>query len=769
MRSNLGLAFLVASVALLTGCGGGSVFGESAEPPPVDGTEPARIDLFVSSPQLPSAADSVAEGVTVTALVRDGNNAAISGAQVIFGVDNAALSAAIVNTDADGIAQTVVSTGSDPTNRTVTVTASAGSITRTITITVTGTTISLTGPTNTQFETNTAYTATLLDSSGQGIPNQDVTFVSNRSGWVNPTTGTVSGTTIVVTTSATGQATATFRSTTNATSATLTARALTNSVSAQQVVAISTDSFVLSPPTAAQEIPLGTSQTVTVTWTRAGSGVSGKTVTFSSTRGVFSAASAVTNASGVASVTISSTQSGSATIVASGTDTVPDPDVNVSASQAVEFVATVPASVSLQPDPTTVTVGDRSTLTAIVRDANSNLVKNQTVNFSIDQGSGNLSPGTATTNSQGVAVVTYEATSPSAANGIVIRARLVDDPATGLDESTVTDTATMTVGGAALRIVLGTGNTIQEPSATLYSIPYTVIVTDSNGTAVPSKTVNLSLHSMLYRKGTSAKSVEGVWFRTSGSGGPPIECINEDLLSPDVNLRLDGILNDPANEDLDNDGRLDPENVGTVPPSVVTNASGIANFDVTYLQDRAEWVRVRLRATAAVGGTESVTEVFFDLPGSATDFKSDSPPGFDSPYGTLQDCTLDDENAPIVNFEFDSSSGDEDDATNTTGTTFVIKVIATPPSGETTLSQDIVVPLFYDDSSTGTATRGADYTGPSSVTIPAGAVLESTFTVTMNPDTSAEGTEFIPVYIDQPDNALVGNRDLHLITVIDND
>lgn len=640
MRSNLGLAFLVASVALLTGCGGGSVFGESAEPPPVDGTEPARIDLFVSSPQLPSAADTVAAGVTVTALVRDGNNAAISGAQVIFGVDNAALSAAIVNTDADGIAQTVVSTGNDPTNRTVTVTASAGSITRTITITVTGTTISLTGPTNTQFETDTNYTATLLDSSGAGIPSQDVTFVSNRSGWVNPTTGAVS-TTIVVTTSATGQATATFRSTTNATSATLTARALTNSVSAQQVVAISTDSFVLSPPTAAQEIPLGTSQTVTVTWTRAGTGVPGKTVTFSSTRGVFSAASAVTDGSGVASVTISSTQSGSATIVASGTDAVPDPDVNVSASQVVEFVATVPASVSLQPDPTTVTVGDRSTLTAIVRDANANLVKNQTVNFTIDQGSGNLSPGTATTNSQGVAVVTYEATSPSAANGIVIRARLVDDPATGLDESTVTDTATMTVGGAALRIVLGTGNTIQEPSATLYAIPYTVIVTDSNGTAVPSKTVNLSLHSMIYRKGISEKSVDGVWFRTNGASGPPIECINEDLLSPDVNLRLDGILNDPVNEDLDNDGRLDPENVGTVPPSVVTNGSGIANFDVTYLQDRAYWIRVRLRATAAVGGTESVTEVFFDLPGSATDFKSDSPPGFESPYGVLQDCATD--------------------------------------------------------------------------------------------------------------------------------
>lgn len=641
MRTKGFIAFFVASTALLTGCGGGSVFGDVPDQTPVDGTEPARVDLFVSAPQLPSTADTVAEGVTVTALVRDANNAAISGSQVIFAVDNdAALSAAIVSTDSDGTAQTVVTTGNNPTNRTITISASAGSITRTITIVVTGTTISLNGPSNTQFQTDTSYTATLLDSSGQGIPNQDVTFTSSQSGFVNPTTGVVS-TTIVVATGATGQATATFRSTTAATSATLTARALNNSVTASQTISISTDSFILSPPTSGQEIPLGSSQTVTATWTRAGSGVSGKTVTFSSTRGTFSAASAVTNTAGVASVTISSTQSGSATIVASGTDTAPTPDVNVSASQSVEFIATVPDTVSLQPDPTTVTVGNRSTLTAIVRDANSNLVKNQTVTFTIEQGSGNLSPGSATTNSQGVAVVTYEATAASAANGIVLRARLVDDPATPVDESFVTDTATMTVGGAALRIVLGTGNTIFEPSTTLYAVPYTVIVTDSNGTAVPSKTVNLSLHSMVYRKGTSEKNADNVWVRTDGAGGAPEECVNEDLLSPDPNLRLDGILNDPANEDLDIDNRLDPENVGTVPPSVVTNSSGIANFDVTYLQDRAYWIGVRLRATAAVGGSESVTEVFFDLPGSAADFTAPAPPGIDSPYGTIQDCLVD--------------------------------------------------------------------------------------------------------------------------------
>jgi len=55
---------------------------------------------------------------------------------------------------------------------------------------------------------------------------------------------------------------------------------------------------------------------------------------------------------------------------------------SVTAQTAIEFIATVPASIDVQASPATIaTQGSQSTITRLVRDRQNNLVEGQTVNF----------------------------------------------------------------------------------------------------------------------------------------------------------------------------------------------------------------------------------------------------------------------------------------------------------------------------------------------------------------------------------------------------
>lgn len=627
MRSSAFAILSLACAGLLSACNNGVSWNEE-EAEVIPPGDPASVTLLVSSPQIPSASTSTGSGVQLLATVRDGNQTNVAGIPVTFSTPDPGMKITVVNgtTDTNGLAEAELTVFSDKSNRVVPVTASVvtsnGTVTSTVNVTVTGTTLAVSGPTSGQVNTPANYTATLTDSSGTGIPNASVTFAS-AGGAFTPAAPQV--------TNISGQVTASFTPSTAGGSAT-TVNASALGLTANQAVTLSQDVFTFTLPTAGDEVDVGTNQTVSVTWTRSNAGVSGATVTFASTRGSLSSSTAVTNASGVATVTINSAQAGLASISASGNDGT----TSVSAVRNIEFVATTPVAIVLQPDPTSLVVGNTSTLRSIVRDAASNFVKNQVVNFTIDQGPGSLSSSTAITDSQGQAVVTYSATATSGAGGVIVTAEVGN---TG-----ITDTESITVGGNALRLVLGTGNTMTELSQTLYSVPYSVIVTDSNGNAVSGKTVNLSLHAMDYRKGTSMfLTPGGPWVRHDGSGNDPIICQNEDLRSPDPNLWLDGILNDPLNEDLDQDGHLDPENVGSVPGSVTTNSNGVADFNLIYPQDRAYWVRVRLRATVAVGGSEAVEDTEFLLEGTAADFANEGvkSPGHNSPYGVIQSCALD--------------------------------------------------------------------------------------------------------------------------------
>src|SRR5262249_53906709 len=141
-------------------------------------------------------------------------------------------------------------------------------------------------------------------------------------------------------------------------------------------------------------IPLSTVTTLTVHWTSNGTPVAdGTAVNFSSTRGTLSASSATT-VGGNASVTIQSTTSGPAVVSATGTGVATTPNL--------DFVATNPASVAVQASPATIPVQGSSTISAIVRDPNNNLVEGKAVDFQLtDITGGSLSVASAVTDAQG--------------------------------------------------------------------------------------------------------------------------------------------------------------------------------------------------------------------------------------------------------------------------------------------------------------------------------------------------------------------------------
>ena len=342
----------------------------------------------------------------------------------------------------------------------------------------------------------------------------------------------------------------------------------------------------------------------------------GEVIQFATTRGSLSAGSATTNASGDATVNISSTNAGGAVISATaGTAT---------ATRALEFVATSVANVDVQPSTFTVGPNEQSVLTAVVRDAAGNLVKNRTVQFSLqDVSGGSLTTPSAVTDSQGRAQSVYTAGSVTTAqDGVVITVTVNGAPG-------VQDVVRLTVGRKEVFISLGTGNKIEKiNNDTQYRVRYAVQVTDAPGNGVANVVLNSSVLSEVYVKGGRVwNAVAGSWVISN-----PVFCSDEDV-------NRDGVLN--PGEDFNSSSRIEAGNIATVTPrTVTTDASGFAQLEVVYPMEYAYYVFVALDARTSVQGTEFVRTVRFELPGSADDFNNQqvSPPGINSPFGVAGTC-----------------------------------------------------------------------------------------------------------------------------------
>jgi len=272
----------------------------------------------------------------------------------------------------------------------------------------------------------------------------------------------------------------------------------------------------------------------------------------------------------------------------------------------------------------------QSALTATVRDAAGNFVKNQTVSFILtDVTGGSLSVAQAVTNSQGQAKTFYNAgNSTSAANGVRIDATV--------QGTAVTDFAQITVAQRQVFVSFGTGNEIEEPNQAQYRTQWVIQVTDSQGNGVSGADVSLSILTRRYWEGTRLFSAGPPTFW----GTPRVPAAG----CPDEDVNHNGVLD--AGEDLNGNGKIEAGNILTVAPdtgtanTATTDKNGFALFWVYYPQAYAYWLEVQLTAKLTVQGTEFSETTVFVPDGSTTDFTSqnNTPPGVVSPFGSDQNC-----------------------------------------------------------------------------------------------------------------------------------
>lgn len=630
------LTTMVAVVGVVA-CGG----SENAGTPPfgtggTTGTTStaASIDVMASDVQLESAGDQV----TITAVVKDPGNVSLPKAPVTFATDTGTLTSAATTTDAAGVATAVLSAGTNHSNRPLTVTVSSGSAVGTLVLPVTGTQVSYTGATTAALGTTLPITAKALDSKGAPIVGLAVSFASSLNNGLSATSAT---------TDVQGVATVNYTAT-NAGADTLTISGGGASVTPQPTIQISASDFAFvnaggTVITQTVSIPVGPpGAPLLVRFRVNGVAQANQAIVFTSTAGSVAPLTAMTNAAGIASVTVQSATASPATLQAtagSGSSTV-------QASVPLLFVATVPNKLTLQVSPTAIgpNVGTSTTqqarVVATVVDSNANPVSGATVNFSrvVDPSGGNLSQPSAITDASGQATVQFIAgPSTTASNGVQLRGQV--------SGTAISGTTNLSVNQSALFIALGTGNTITNVDDQTYRKDWVVYVTDSNGIAVPNITLTIKVLPLLYGKGQLAfDSVAGSWGVAAGS----IFCANEDDGGGTAANAYNGAL-DPG-EDRNGDGRLQPGNVisvtaagGTGGASIgtfTTDATGRATISLIYAESYVPWVRVRLSASAVVTGTESSTQADFVVTGLASDFtnKSVPPAGVTSPFGVVADC-----------------------------------------------------------------------------------------------------------------------------------
>ncbi|MEZ5479333.1 MAG: Ig-like domain-containing protein [Thiolinea sp.] len=379
------------------------------------------------------------------------------------------------------------------------------------------------------------------------------------------------------------------------------------------------------------EIKVNTLETINLIWTRNGMPQGTNHSYYGHAWRISS--SVKTDVSGNASFTLKSATAGGTVVTAT------DAETGLSVSLVKEFVATVPANLSVQSEQSHVSPEGQTTIFALVRDADDNPVKNQKVSWVLrDTVNGRLSSSLATTDSLGRATVVYTAGNASSAkDGVVIEATLQNNP-------TITDRLTLTVGDRAMRIVLGFDENMTEDGI-YYKKSYGVVVTDSAGNPVANQSVHFDLIPTHYYKGLMTCQSES-WQPSLPPRCPDgtMDCTEDEIFYPvptqcpaeDVNMN--GWLDN--GEDANNNAQLDPTNTATVTTKVQTDAEGKATVNVIYPQSEALWSRVRLVATTSNNGTEYVESVEFNLPILAGDVGScdESVPNHYSPYGLDDVC-----------------------------------------------------------------------------------------------------------------------------------
>jgi hypothetical protein len=217
------------------------------------------------------------------------------------------------------------------------------------------------------------------------------------------------------------------------------------------------------------------------------------------------------------------------------------------------------------------------------------------------------------------------------------------------------DTVPITISGAVANVSIGMSiSATSSTDDTIYYMPVSVLVADTNGNPVIGTSISLSLRSTQYSTGywyidaTGGYSVEfdNPCDGEDENGTTPNKFINEDINNnsildnnedttsryttgtvqlpslpsyfiPDP-VGIPGIVGYEFGTSVPglNNGVLDPGQsaAGTIPSSVETDEFGVANFVLTYQKQYAVWVEAQITANAMVFGTEYTSSSRFWLP-----------------------------------------------------------------------------------------------------------------------------------------------------------
>jgi hypothetical protein len=328
------------------------------------------------------------------------------------------------------------------------------------------------------------------------------------------------------------------------------------------------------------------------------------------------------------------------------------------------------AKIFLQATPTVLplsigTTTGSATLTATVTDASNNPLGGQPVAFQIVDGTSTsggetLSPVVVMTTSTGQASTNFSSGSmPSAGTGVKIRASVVASPVTVHTGSGATppsigsgNDAAIVIGGLAGSIAFGQATAVGTDSTTAnYTWKMSILVSDSNGNAVPGAVVNLGVWPIAWSTGQACSfDADCIWdithtVCTKGNYGTFWnEDQNENLildagedgwrhyyadplkiLASPVAGTIDGLITptNSAGGSVKSNNSLDA--IGTV----TTDSNGVAGFTLTYPKQSAIWTIDRIRATTIVQGTETRGQIILRLPALAADvnpcYLGDSP------------------------------------------------------------------------------------------------------------------------------------------------
>ncbi len=585
---------------------------------------------------------------TITAVVTNINNNVVPDAEVTFRSSTGILRDIVSLTNENGEATATLALPDDFDNQDITVTVvNEDAVEETeVRVAAVGSTLSAAGTSTLISGDDVSMTFRLVAGNGEAISFKPLTVVS-----VN---GSVLSS-VAPMTDEDGNAVITINAA-NA-SDTVSASALNGTVSASHSFEVVPDLLAFTNVEPNSELAVLDLATISVNWVSEGSPVQFQPLRFSTTAGVVSGSDTVnTDAFGNASIQLSSSSAGSATLTVEGT-AVSDPSTTID----VEFIATEPGNIDISSSSTLVAINDSSTLSATVTDVQGNPVKNSRVSFTSDDlKGGQLNPATATTNSAGVAISTFSAGAlPTSVDEILINATVTAPVNAG--DAAIERNMNLTVFKPSLNVTLGSNNVVKTlDDGIQLAMPYVVKVTNGAGAAIEDAVVGISVRPLSYRKGElvlidstgrtedeapadEAFSPASWKFLTQPSDTETILCDAEDRNGNRV-LDTFGSLT----EDINGNSQLDPQDPtsvaavdgaeATVANSTLrTDANGSGLFDLAYPASNAFWSYLEISVRAEALGVEATQTVRITppLPASELTAVGFSPSNRFSPYGTV--------------------------------------------------------------------------------------------------------------------------------------